>query len=194
MDFSLTAEQREIQALAREFAEAEIVPHAAAWDREHRFPRDALRQARRARADGSLRTGGATAVRAPTSSRTCSCSRSSRARTQAWGSPLRCTRARRRCRSSPSVPTSSAQVRASARARRDDRCVRAHRARLRLGRRLAAHGGRAGRRRLAAHRLEAVVHEREPRRHVPSLRAHRPVHRRAPAESRPSCSTASTSR
>ena len=40
MDFSLTAEQREIQALAREFAEAEIVPHAAAWDREHRFPRD----------------------------------------------------------------------------------------------------------------------------------------------------------
>src|SRR5439155_6963110 len=40
MDFSLTADQREIQALAREFAEAEIVPEAAAWDREHRFPRD----------------------------------------------------------------------------------------------------------------------------------------------------------
>jgi alkylation response protein AidB-like acyl-CoA dehydrogenase len=40
MDFSLTAEQREIQALAREFAEAEIVPNAAVWDREHRFPRD----------------------------------------------------------------------------------------------------------------------------------------------------------
>ena len=40
MDFSLTAEQREIQALAREFTDAEIVPHAAAWDREHRFPRD----------------------------------------------------------------------------------------------------------------------------------------------------------
>ena len=32
MDFSLTAEQREIQALAREFADAEIVPHAAVWD------------------------------------------------------------------------------------------------------------------------------------------------------------------
>ena len=38
MDFSLTADQREIQALAREFARAEIEPNAAAWDREHRFP------------------------------------------------------------------------------------------------------------------------------------------------------------
>src|ERR671937_2110711 len=38
MDFTLTPEQREIQALAREFAQAEIEPNAAAWDREHRFP------------------------------------------------------------------------------------------------------------------------------------------------------------
>jgi alkylation response protein AidB-like acyl-CoA dehydrogenase len=38
MDFALTDEQREIQALAREVAEAEIAPHAAAWDRQHRFP------------------------------------------------------------------------------------------------------------------------------------------------------------
>jgi alkylation response protein AidB-like acyl-CoA dehydrogenase len=38
VDFELTAEQREIQALAREFARAEIDPHAADWDREHRFP------------------------------------------------------------------------------------------------------------------------------------------------------------
>jgi butyryl-CoA dehydrogenase len=38
MDFELTAEQREIQMLARELAEAEIVPNAGAWDREHRFP------------------------------------------------------------------------------------------------------------------------------------------------------------
>ena len=44
MDFSLTAEQREIQALAREFAEAEIEPNAAAWDREHGFPRELLRK------------------------------------------------------------------------------------------------------------------------------------------------------
>ena len=40
MDFSLTPEQREIQALAREVAEAEIAPNAAAWDREHRFPEE----------------------------------------------------------------------------------------------------------------------------------------------------------
>ena len=40
MDFMLAPEQREIQALAREFAEAEIEPHAADWDREHHFPRD----------------------------------------------------------------------------------------------------------------------------------------------------------
>ena len=40
MDFSLTDDQREIQALAREFADAEIQPHAAEWDREHRFPRE----------------------------------------------------------------------------------------------------------------------------------------------------------
>ncbi len=38
MDFSLTAEQRAIQALAREVAESEIAPHAAAWDRNHTFP------------------------------------------------------------------------------------------------------------------------------------------------------------
>jgi alkylation response protein AidB-like acyl-CoA dehydrogenase len=42
MDFELSPEQREIQALAREFGEAEIVPHAAAWDREHHFPRDVV--------------------------------------------------------------------------------------------------------------------------------------------------------
>ncbi|HVM16949.1 MAG TPA: acyl-CoA dehydrogenase family protein [Gaiellaceae bacterium] len=40
MNFELAEEHREIQALAREFARAEIEPHAAAWDREHRFPRE----------------------------------------------------------------------------------------------------------------------------------------------------------
>ncbi len=39
MDFQLTQDQREIQALARDVARAEIEPHAAEWDREHRFPR-----------------------------------------------------------------------------------------------------------------------------------------------------------
>jgi alkylation response protein AidB-like acyl-CoA dehydrogenase len=42
VDFELTAEQREIQAVARDVARAEIEPHAAAWDREHGFPRELL--------------------------------------------------------------------------------------------------------------------------------------------------------
>jgi len=40
MDFELNAEQKEIQGLAREFVQQEIEPHAAEWDREHRFPRE----------------------------------------------------------------------------------------------------------------------------------------------------------
>jgi len=38
MDFSLSDDQREIQALAREFARDQIEPYASEWDREHRFP------------------------------------------------------------------------------------------------------------------------------------------------------------
>jgi alkylation response protein AidB-like acyl-CoA dehydrogenase len=38
MEFELTPDQRQIQALARELADAEIAPNAAAWDRDHRFP------------------------------------------------------------------------------------------------------------------------------------------------------------
>jgi alkylation response protein AidB-like acyl-CoA dehydrogenase len=40
VDFELSPEQREIQALAREFAAAEIEPQAADWDRNHHFPRE----------------------------------------------------------------------------------------------------------------------------------------------------------
>src|SRR5262245_413949 len=42
MEFELSAEQREIQALAREVAGSEIEPNAAAWDREHRFPAEVI--------------------------------------------------------------------------------------------------------------------------------------------------------
>ena len=38
MDFELTADQQAVQTLTRELAEAEIVPNAASWDREHSFP------------------------------------------------------------------------------------------------------------------------------------------------------------
>ena len=40
MDFEPSAEQQEVQRLARDFARREIEPHAAEWDREHRFPRE----------------------------------------------------------------------------------------------------------------------------------------------------------
>jgi alkylation response protein AidB-like acyl-CoA dehydrogenase len=40
VDFELAAEQKEIQALTREFARQEIEPHAAEWDRGHTFPRE----------------------------------------------------------------------------------------------------------------------------------------------------------
>jgi alkylation response protein AidB-like acyl-CoA dehydrogenase len=42
VDFALTDDQREIQALVRDFALAEIEPNAADWDREHGFPRDLI--------------------------------------------------------------------------------------------------------------------------------------------------------
>jgi alkylation response protein AidB-like acyl-CoA dehydrogenase len=42
VDLELTAEQREIQSLARAFADTEIAPNAADWDRAHEFPRELL--------------------------------------------------------------------------------------------------------------------------------------------------------
>jgi alkylation response protein AidB-like acyl-CoA dehydrogenase len=39
VNFDLTDHQREIQSLAREFAQAEIEPNASDWDRSHGFPR-----------------------------------------------------------------------------------------------------------------------------------------------------------
>ena len=42
MHFEPTADQRAIQTLTRELAEAEIAPRAAGWDRERRFPDELL--------------------------------------------------------------------------------------------------------------------------------------------------------
>lgn len=41
---SLTDDQREIRALARRFADEVVAPQAAAWDREHRFPKEVFAQ------------------------------------------------------------------------------------------------------------------------------------------------------
>jgi len=40
----LAPEQQEIRALARRFADERIAPYAAAWDREHAFPREVFAQ------------------------------------------------------------------------------------------------------------------------------------------------------
>ena len=45
MDFELTEEQRAFVQAAREFAQGELAPHAARWDAESIFPREALRRA-----------------------------------------------------------------------------------------------------------------------------------------------------
>jgi alkylation response protein AidB-like acyl-CoA dehydrogenase len=45
MDFDLTEEQRAIEATAREFARAEMMPHARHWDENEIFPVDTLRKA-----------------------------------------------------------------------------------------------------------------------------------------------------
>ena len=85
MDFALTDEQREIQALAREFADTEIAPHAADWDREHRFPREVFAKLGELGLMGVCvpeELGGAGCrLRRPTSSS----SRSCLVRTRAWG-------------------------------------------------------------------------------------------------------------
>ena len=42
MEFDLTPEQEQFRGVVREFAEAEIAPHAEAWDRDHTFPVDTV--------------------------------------------------------------------------------------------------------------------------------------------------------
>jgi len=44
VDFEPSVEQKEVQALARDFARREIEPYASDWDREHRFPREVFAQ------------------------------------------------------------------------------------------------------------------------------------------------------
>jgi butyryl-CoA dehydrogenase len=42
MDFDLSAEQEAFRKVVREFTQAEIAPHAEAWDRDHTFPVDTV--------------------------------------------------------------------------------------------------------------------------------------------------------
>ena len=84
MDFELGKEQREIKERAAEFADREVAPYAAKWDREARFPAEAFEKLAQVGFMGPGRTF------CPT----CCSSRRSAVPTQAWGRRSRCTRAR----------------------------------------------------------------------------------------------------
>jgi acyl-CoA dehydrogenase len=45
MDFDLSDEQKQMQAMARAFAREAVLPHAADWDREVHYPEDVVAQA-----------------------------------------------------------------------------------------------------------------------------------------------------
>src|SRR5215813_11492522 len=45
MDFSLSEEQQAFRAMAREFAQAEMMPYAREWDENATFPEETLRKA-----------------------------------------------------------------------------------------------------------------------------------------------------
>jgi len=44
MTFELSREHEEFRRSVREFAEAEIAPHAAQWDKDHHFPTDVVQK------------------------------------------------------------------------------------------------------------------------------------------------------
>ena len=58
MNFNLSEDQQAFVEVARQFAEQELAPHAATWDREHHFPKDVLQKAGVARVGLSVRTTG----------------------------------------------------------------------------------------------------------------------------------------
>ena len=193
MDFSLTDDQREIQALARDVAQAEIEPNAAVWDREHRFPTELYEKLAELGLMGvcvPAELGGAGAdflsyilVLEELSRADAGVGVTVAVHTSACTLPiLAFGTEEQRERFVPPLAQ-----------RREDRRLRADRARGRLRRGRAPHSGRCRRRRLDDHRREAVDHERQLCGHVPHLRPERGRRSRERAVSPPSCSTPSTS-
>ena len=178
MDFELSADQREIQSLAREFAAAEIEPNAADWDRAHGFPRELFGKLAELGFMGVCipeEYGGAGRGLPLVHPR----ARGAVARRRGRGGDGRGAHERGHAADPQLRHRRAAQpLRPAARARRGDRRVRADRARGRLGRRLAANRGGRGRGRLDDHRRQAVDHQRR-------VRRHRACCSRAPIRTRP---------
>ncbi len=173
MDFELTSDQRAIQALTRELADAEIAPNASAWDRDHRFPDELYPKLAEVGLMGVCvpeEYGGAGAdflsyvlVLEELSRADAGVGVTVAVHTSATTLPDPHVRDRR----------AALALRAAARARRAPRRVRPHRAGLRFRRRLAPDVRRAARRRLEDHGREAVDHERLAGGDVRALRADR---------------------
>ena len=170
MTFELSREHEEFRRSVREFAEAEIAPHAAQWDRDHHFPVDVVQQDGRARAVRPHRAGGvrrAARARTATSPACAWRSRRSAGSTSRWAS-----------RSRPAVGLGINPILTYGTdeqkqtwlpdlvAGRTARRLRPDRARRRLRRRRDPHQGRARRRRVGRQRRQAVHHQLRLRDHL----------------------------
>ena len=193
MTFELSREHEEFRRSVREFAEAEIAPHAAQWDRDHHFPVDVVQKMGKLGLFGPHRARG---VRR-------------RRRGRRLHQPVRGDRGDR-----PRRPVDGHHPRGGGRPRHqpdpdlrhrraegstwlpdlvagpDARRLRPDRARRRLRRRGDPHQGRARRRRVGRQRRQAVHHQLRLRDHLAG-HGHRPHRRRArtarPRSRRSSC-------
>ena len=176
VDFELTPEQREIQAVARELAAAEIEPYAAEWDRAHGFPRELLAKLAEPGLLGVCvpeEHGGAGAdfmsyilVLEELSRADAGVGVTVAVHTSACTLPILAF----------GTDAQIAEFVPALAGGEHDRLLRADRARVRIRRRLADHVGGGDGRRLARAGSEAVDHERRVRRPAASLRTHRPGH------------------
>ena len=169
----LTDTQREVQALAREFAREEIAPHAADWNRRHHVPVDVL-----------LRMGelGLLGILAPEEHEGAGLDYASLCLVveeiaQADAGTSAAIAVQNGLVASPLLRGGHAGPARALAARRRHRPalrrLRADRAGRRLGHREHPHAGRAGRRRLGRPRRQAVDHQRRLRQPVHRVRPYR---------------------
>ena len=178
MTFELSREHEEFRRSVREFAEAEIAPHAAQWDRDHHFPVDVVQKM------GELGLFGLTAPE----------EYGGAGRGRRLHQPVRGDRGDRPGRPvdghhprgavglginpilTYGTDEQKAALAARPRRRPDARRLRPHRAGRRLRRRRDPDQGRARRRRVGRQRRQAVHHQLRLRDHL-ARHGHRP-HRR----------------
>ncbi len=184
MGFELTDEQQALRDLVRDFAKAEITPHAADWDRTRTFPVDLIPKL------GDLGLFGLTApeqyggaggrLHVPLPRRRRARPRRPVHRHHAVG------RGRSRHQPDPHLRQRRAARPVAARPRRRTRArrVRTHRAGRRHRRRRDAHPRRAARRRVGHQRREGVHHQLRHPDHVVRHDhcAHRRARRRTPRD------------